>query len=390
MNIRQVSIYIHWPYCSNICTYCAFNKYRIPENGIDHSRMLNSLTINLKYWIERYKTTHDSISIMSVYFGGGTPSLMDPKTVRSILDTINKMNKIDSNAEVTLEYNPNNISLQSLLDFKDAGITRVSIGVQSLDDKILKFMGRDHSSARAINAIKDALKVYDSERVSIDMIYGMKNQDLSEWEKDLEMICKIGADHLSLYQLTLERGTKLFTRGITLPNEDVLYEFWEKTLNVTRRNNFNQYEVSSFTRGYQSMQNTSYWNGVDYIGIGPGAHGRIMLKNPDKKIRTYEILDPKGWMQQSESKGHGNKRIVEMTEKEGLEEMMLLGLRTAKGIDGEMFYLATGRRLDVVIDQVDGTHLEWTDEGAHGRGIRATNLAIVDYLTLKLVEGAKL
>ncbi|KAI8898286.1 hypothetical protein BC833DRAFT_590505 [Globomyces pollinis-pini] len=292
---RLISIYVHYPYCTSKCTYCNFNKYTLPAN-LNYLRLEKAYLTDLTHDLSELDQTKQTIN--SIYFGGGTPSLAKPTLVENIL----KLLFIDLNfkpavdLEVTLEANPTRLEAQSLKDFKAAGVNRLSLGIQSLDNDDLKFFGRDHNVNEALQAITLAQSLF--ENVSLDFIWGRPGHTTDQWELELSQILSFGANHLSLYQLTVENGTplaKLASKSSNrnlFPCEDTLVDMFQLTQELTQRGGYGQYEVSSYAKdglsSNRSKHNQGYWNGNDYIGIGPGAHGRL-FKADNIRYRTYRV-----------------------------------------------------------------------------------------------------
>ncbi|KAI8922521.1 hypothetical protein DFJ77DRAFT_27598 [Powellomyces hirtus] len=403
------SLYIHWPYCESKCTYCSFNKYNVPAGGQNHERMEKALMSELQHSLS-YSLQGTEIpkggqrKVNSVYFGGGTPSLARPSMVTKILDLLSKNCKLAPGMEVSLEGNPTSIEVSRLREFRRAGVNRVSLGLQALNDADLRFFGRDHNARNAVDAVRLASEVFN--KVSVDAIWGRPGQTVESWREELKEIASYGVSHLSLYQLTVERGTPLFrsvhSGSVTVPQSDDAADMYEATVETAKECGYHQYEVSSFARGglvvNRSEHNQSYWKGADYIGIGPGAHGRL-YDEVGVRFRTYRILDPEGWMRQCETSGHGMRRIVPMTKQQTVEELILLGLRTTDGLDFQTL-AAHGRQqaveeiIDVqrVQELVDAGLLQWGDERAQrfddANGIRtsARGLAVVDRIVPELLR----
>ncbi|KAH6572301.1 hypothetical protein BSLG_006196 [Batrachochytrium salamandrivorans] len=348
---NSVSVYIHYPYC---------------ESGISHERieraLVSDLTLSLVHPVEALGMPgtlplHTATSassrprIHSVYFGGGTPSLARPEMIHKILETTREYGIMSDDTEVTLEANPTSIEVSKLNLFKQAGINRLSLGVQALDNESLRLLGRDHSARDADAAIAISMGTFSN--VSLDFIYGRPGQTVDMWTKELDRISRFGSTHLSLYQLTVERGTKLYQNvnsgKITMPDEDTLADFFEATQHGMNIRNFEQYEVSSFVRdgvaAHQGIHNQSYWTGNDYIGIGPGAHGRSLSATSMQRFRTFRILEPNAWMAQCESIGHGMRRCIAVSQKETLDEIIMLGLRQRQGISASSFDKFGGKQL---------------------------------------------
>lgn len=337
---KSASLYIHWPYCTKRCTYCDFNKY--VQSSIDHKRMTSCLVTEAKTLL----TLSGVEAVTSVYFGGGTPSLAEPHTVQKILEAVQSVVHFPDKTEITLEANPTALETSKLRDFRSAGINRLSVGVQSLTDNDLWLLGRNHSAAEAVSCVKKAIELFHG-RVSIDLIFGRPGQTLRECMGELSEALKFCDDHLSLYQLTVKQGTPLFkqvsSNQMTLPDMDTLASMYEACVDLLESESFVRYEVSNFARnGAESIHNKSYWEGKQYIGIGPGAHGRFVCKNNkslsnSKKLQLREArvqtLEPRQWMSEVESFGHGTRKRVSLSLQEMLEEALVMSLRTVQGIN---------------------------------------------------------
>lgn len=298
--------------------------------------------------------------IKSVYFGGGTPSLSRPELVEKILKSIKKLTGA-TDIEVTIEANPNNFEIEKLKDFKDAGVNRLSLGLQALNDIDLKFFNRNHTVSAGRLAVHKVKEIYDN--VSLDFIWGRPGQKLRDWKNELEEIISFRPSHLSLYQLTVDRGTALYNsiknKSIVMPNDDEMADIFETTIQLMNSNGYEHYEISSFSKAdqYKSQHNQSYWNGADYFGVGPGAHGRVFYQNIRTRtfgvflILIFKILSPKEWMDQCENIGHGVRKIVSMTNDELGRELIIFGLRMRKGIQKSDYQIFTnGGMLEDVLD----------------------------------------
>ncbi|KAJ3299139.1 radical S-adenosyl methionine domain-containing protein 1 [Borealophlyctis nickersoniae] len=343
--------------------------------------------------------------VQSVYFGGGTPSLAKPELVSSILEIVSKHCALSPDAEITLEGNPTSITSSTLRAFYSSGINRVSLGIQSLRDADLRTLGRDHSTSDAIRAIETAQEIVGN--VSLDFIWGRVGQSVEDWEAELRQACAFRTPHMSLYQLTFERGTPLFTallrNAVARPHDDTLADMYERTIAVAEESGYAQYEVSSFVLkegGRKSRHNSGYWEGVDYIGIGPGAHGRLWGGDGASRYRTYRILHPETWMRQCEVLGHGMRRLVRIEPQESKEEAVLLGLRTFAGISADAFKRASGGQelwefLDMtsVRQMVSAGFLQWIPNNDPARnagpdGIQPTRrgLAVIDRVVGEIIK----
>ncbi|MCQ2740982.1 MAG: radical SAM family heme chaperone HemW [Alphaproteobacteria bacterium] len=322
---NDLSIYFHWPFCRSKCPYCDFFsqvKKNIPQDEIiaDYLKQL-----------EAYAAMLPNRSIVSVFFGGGTPSLIKPKNIETILNKISKLWPTSSNTEISLEANPNTQTPTLFSDLHQAGINRLSLGVQSLDDKELKFLGRTHTAADALQAIDGVLKIFDNH--SIDLIYALPEQTVKNWQTQLELVKNFGLKHISLYQLTIEDGTIFAKKGIKTLDEETAALFYQLTESSLKEKNYQKYEVSNYALpGFESKHNRAYWIGQDYIGIGTSAHGRIKKDNI-----FYAQTNP--------------LKLEELTPQERAEELIIMGLRLTDGIDKQRFEQISGLKFDSFINQ---------------------------------------
>ncbi|XP_076866161.1 radical S-adenosyl methionine domain-containing protein 1, mitochondrial isoform X2 [Brachyhypopomus gauderio] len=283
--------------------------------------------------------------ITSVFFGGGTPSLAPPSSVAAVLETASQHAQLAWDAEVTLEVNPTPASRDRLRDFVAAGINRFSFGVQSLRDANLRILGRDHSALQALQTVSEARTLCPG-RVSIDIMFGLPGQSLESWESELEELLPICDDHVSLYQLTLERGTRLFRQvslgELSVPGDDVTATMYEAARNSLENAGFLQYEVSNFAKNNAvSVHNMGYWKAQQYIGVGPGAHGRFVpraLGGVQREART-QTLEPDVWMKEVHQRGHGTRRRTQLSHLSLLEEVLVMGLRMTEGISHQHWKL---------------------------------------------------
>ena len=326
----QTSLYIHWPFCESKCPYCDFNSH--VREKIDSERWLNAYLKEIEFYADKQK------KITSIFFGGGTPSLMKPEMVAKILEKVRSSFDVEKNIEITLEANPSSFEVEKFKEFKAAGINRVSIGVQSFDENALKFLGRRHDSKQAVKAIEEAGKIFGN--FSFDLIYALPGQTAEVWEKELDRALAFNSPHISLYQLTIEKGTPFYSdfhKGkFTLPDEETQTDLYLLTLDKCKQKGLERYEVSNFAKpGFESKHNLSYWLQNDYIGIGPGAHGRIHEGN--SKVATMDIHAPENWMEAVEKKGEGIQSKETLGKKEILEELLFMGLRIRDGIKLQKF-----------------------------------------------------
>ncbi|KAI8327872.1 putative oxygen-independent coproporphyrinogen III oxidase [Chlamydoabsidia padenii] len=342
--LEPFSIYIHWPYCESKCTYCNFNKYVQPTATIPDERLKKAMEKEIEYYVERYQLF--SRPIQSIYFGGGTPSLALPSTLSYILDVINRKLDISSNTEITMEANPTSTEYHKLKDFRNIGVNRLSLGIQSFDDLSLQMMGRDHSGSESVRAIATAKKSFDN--MTFDLIFARPGQSLVNWEKELKFGLDLAGPHLSLYQLSLERGTPIY-KGVlkgnipSPPDIDEAADMYETTVELTYQSGFTHYEVSNYSRSLNAMSkhNLSYWHGLDYLGIGPGAHGRLTDPISSQRIRTFGEFHPDKYMSSCESIGEGIRAAVPIENDQLREELVVFGLRTKGGIPNRRFEMMT-------------------------------------------------
>ncbi|XP_058027354.1 radical S-adenosyl methionine domain-containing protein 1, mitochondrial isoform X3 [Ahaetulla prasina] len=322
---------VSWRRCYRNC------GHGFPQ-GLVKLRRRESPTLPIPGTAHRKPKPRSTSTITSVYFGGGTPSLASPLTIDAILDTVSQCTHLAEGAEVTLEANPASADTLCLSEFQKAGVNRLSIGIQSLDNAELKLLGRTHTASDALRTLEEAKKLFPG-RTSIDLIFGLPGQTVASWIQGLEKALAVCDDHISLYQLTLERGTSLFKQVhqgfLPTTNVDIVSEMYECARHVLQNSGFHQYEVSNFSKnGAFSTHNLSYWQGSQYIGIGPGAHGQFVLRGDGKMHREARIqtLEPDIWMKEVLAFGHGTRKRTPLRELDILEEVLMLGLRMDIGI----------------------------------------------------------
>nr|WP_209722033.1 radical SAM family heme chaperone HemW [Asticcacaulis solisilvae] len=324
-----ISLYVHWPYCSRICPYCDFNVTR--DRGQASQRTLfDAILTDLKSQAAMIGPR----KLASVFFGGGTPSLLPPEWVAELITTARSLFDDGGAIEITLEANPTDAEIGRYEDFRQAGINRLSLGVQSLDDAALTFLGRNHSAAEAIRGIETAQKVFG--RVSLDLIYALPQQSLAAWESELKAAIHLGIEHISPYQLTIEAATA-FGRAVRRkqwapPQDDLAEAFYFQTQETLEAHGFEAYEISNHAnaRAARSAHNVLIWEGIDYIGIGPGAHGR--LTRDGRRHATTALSDLKAYVARIEATGTGHD-IEVLSPLEAEEEATMLGLRLSDGLD---------------------------------------------------------
>lgn len=384
---EPIGVYVHWPFCLSKCPYCDFNSH--VADAVDHDRWRVALVRELTTLAARAGRRR----VESVFFGGGTPSLMKPETVAAMLDAIRGSFRIANDLEVTLEANPTSVETGRLDGFRDAGVNRVSLGVQALDDDVLRFLGRTHTATEALAAVDSARERFG--RVSFDLIYARPDQSPESWRRELAAALAYAAGHLSLYQLTIEPTTpfhSLHARGaFRLPDEDAAAALWEVTQEVLEAAGMPAYEVSNHARpGEECRHNTVYWSYRDYVGVGPGAHGR--LTEHGRKVATRTHRAPSIWLQRVETAGHALVDDRPLDSDEMLVEATLTGLRMAVGLSRARWMALFGRGPEELFDiatiklLVDGGFLVLDAEGLRAT---AAGRARLDAVTDRLLRGAR-
>ena len=342
---EPLALYIHWPFCLSRCPYCDFNAH--VREVIPQQRFRDALRRELAWEAERLGRR----PLRSIFFGGGTPSLMEPETVGRLLEDARALFDIQNDLEITLEANPTSIETSRLAALRDAGVNRISIGIQSLEPEPLATLGRQHSVAQAIAALEIARGLFP--RISFDLIYARPGQSITAWRSELRRALHLVADHLSLYQLTIEPGTKYeaLHRGgaIVLPDDDLAAALYDATAEEAARFGLLPYEISNYAKpGAESRHNLQYWRYGDYAGIGPGAHGRLTFDG--RLFATRRHRAPEAWADRVERTGHGMTEQTELASEETVREMLLMGLRLAEGVPEGRFLTRTGRALASAID----------------------------------------
>jgi putative oxygen-independent coproporphyrinogen III oxidase len=335
-------VYIHWPFCLSKCPYCDFNSH-VRRAAIDEARFVQAFTREIATTAAR--TPGRTVS--TIFFGGGTPSLMQPATVGAILDAIAQRWQIAPDVEITLEANPTSVEAERFRGYRAAGVNRVSLGVQALDDRVLKELGRLHTADEAIKAVGVARSVFA--RYSFDLIYARPQQTPAEWERELKEALQQAGEHLSLYQLTIEPETPfaaLHAAGkLSVPGDDTARTLYDTTQDVCAAHGLPAYEISNHARpGAECRHNLVYWRMHDYAGIGPGAHGRLDIDGD--RYATATEKRPESWLTRVEQDGHGLVTNDVLTREETADEFLLMGLRLAEGIDPQRFADVSGRPLD--------------------------------------------
>lgn len=320
---QPLALYVHWPFCASKCPYCDFNSH--VRDKVDQAAWRDALLADIAH--EAALTEGRPIS--SIFFGGGTPSLMPPATVAAVIAAAERHWGLCADVEITLEANPNSIEVANFAALAAAGVNRVSIGVQSFDDAVLAFLGRAHGAAEALQAIATAQRHFA--RVSFDLIYARPDQTLAEWEKELARALAFGTGHLSLYQLTIEPGTRFATLArqgrLALPDEDSAADLYAATAAMTSSAGLPAYEISNHARsGEESRHNLTYWRYGDYLGVGPGAHGRRLGR------ATQRHRKPENYLSEVEKSRHGIAEDMVLSPKMRATEALLMGLRLREGV----------------------------------------------------------
>jgi oxygen-independent coproporphyrinogen-3 oxidase len=335
-------IYVHWPFCASKCPYCDFNSHVRP-GGVDQARFARGLSAELAGFAARAPGR----TVTSIFFGGGTPSLMEAKTVETVLDAIAKGWSLAPDVEVSLEANPSSADATRFAGYRAAGVNRLSLGVQALNDRDLKRLGRLHDVAEALDAIALARATFP--RMSFDMIYARPDQTVAEWREELKAAVDLAADHLSVYQLTIEQETRfadLHAAGkLVLPDMDLAADLWEATHEVLDAAGLPAYETSNHARpGAECRHNLVYWRYGEYVGVGAGAHGRLVEAGERRATATEK--NPEKWLRLVEAHGHGLIEDEALTREEQGDEYLLMGLRLVEGIDLDRWEDISGRVLD--------------------------------------------
>ena len=344
--MSPLALYIHWPFCLAKCPYCDFNSH--VRDTVPQARFAAALRTELAWEAARL----GSRPLGSIFFGGGTPSLMEPDAVAALIADATRFFPPTPDLEITLEANPTSVERTRLEAFRRAGVNRVSLGVQALDETALRFLGREHSAPDAVAALEHARATFP--RVSFDLIYARPGQSRAAWSSELDRALSLCADHLSLYQLTVEPGTKfeaLHRQGqIALPDDEDAALLYRDTVDRCAVHGLLPYEVSNLARpGAESRHNLAYWRYGDYAGIGPGAHGRLSLGGTLRATRRHRAPEP--WAALVERDGHGStaEEVIEPGDRS--REMLLMGLRLAEGVDEVAFEARTGIPLVEAIDR---------------------------------------
>jgi oxygen-independent coproporphyrinogen-3 oxidase len=376
----DIALYVHWPFCVTKCPYCDFNSH--VRAGVDQQAWRDALLADLRH--EAALTSGQQL--VSIFFGGGTPSLMPPATTEAVIAEALKLWPAEPGLEITLEANPSSVEAARFADFAAAGVNRVSLGLQALDDSALKLLGRPHDLAQGLAALDVAQRHFG--RVSFDLIHSRPGQSVAQWEAELSRGLSFGTEHLSAYQLTIEPGTRFHTlhaKGLLdLPGEEDAADMFELTGALCASAGLGLYEISNHARpGAESRHNLQYWTYGDYAGIGPGAHGRR------GGLATLRPRRPESWLDAVREGGHGVEGAEPVAPDAAAEEALLMGLRLADGIDPAAFEARTGRPLDVVASPQARARLVAMGLLADGPALKATPAGrlVTNRLILELAAG---
>jgi putative oxygen-independent coproporphyrinogen III oxidase len=339
----EIAVYVHWPFCKAKCPYCDFNSH-VRHEAVDAIAFADALVSELA----SFASLMSKRKVTSVFFGGGTPSLMPPAAVARILDAVSHLWRLDANSEITLEANPTSAEAKNFRGYRAAGVNRLSVGVQALNDNDLKALGRQHTAQEALAAFGLASRIFP--RVSFDMIYARPNQSESQWRDELAQALKVQHGHMSLYQLTIEEGTRFHDLhrigSLAVPSEDKAAALFDITQELTVSHGLEAYEVSNHARpGHESRHNMVYWRYGDYIGIGPGAHSRLGLETGERLAISTE-RHPETWRSLVISQGHGRVEEMHLSLADQGLELLLMGLRLTEGISTNRYHELTGLELD--------------------------------------------
>lgn len=350
----MLAIYIHWPFCRSKCAYCDFNSHAAAN--IETARWQRALLAELGWWAQRC----GGQPVSSIFFGGGTPSLMPPALVAALLEAIAAVWPLAADCEITLEANPTSVEAGRFQELRAAGVNRLSLGVQALEAGALRFLGRQHSVEEALAALALAARVFP--RWSLDLIYARPQQTIAAWQAELHQVLALAPEHLSLYQLSLAPGTALYTAwragAFALPDEESAATLFEVTQDILSAAGLPAYEISNHARpGAGCRHNLSYWRYQDYLGIGPGAHGRLTLPDGEKQALQTQAT-PAVWLQQVEQAGHGGLVPETLTAAARGTEMLLMGLRLSEGVMLARLEAESGQPLETLVSATALARLE--------------------------------
>jgi putative oxygen-independent coproporphyrinogen III oxidase len=380
-----LALYVHWPFCRSLCPYCDFNSH--VRETVDHGAWRDALIAELEHFAPRAAGHR----LESIFFGGGTPSLMDPATAAAVIARARELFAADPDIEITLEANPTSAEAGKLAAFADAGVNRASLGIQALDDAALAALGRTHGAVDAQAAIATAAGIFP--RHSFDLIYARPGQTADAWRRELDAAIGLARGHLSAYQLTIEPGTPFYlaqARGdLALPDEADAAAMFEATQEALAGAGLPAYEISNHAApGEESRHNLAYWRHHDYIGIGPGAHGRVPGPEGNGVHATRQHRAPEIWLQRVQAGGHATRTDAALDADTLVEEVTMMGLRLTEGIDAAAFDRRTGRMPAEAFDPtrvarlVEAGYLTWDEEGfvATAEGRQRLNAVVAELL----------
>lgn len=373
-------IYIHWPFCLSKCPYCDFNSH--VAGAIDQPRWRRALLAELEWFAGQTPGRQ----VTSIFFGGGTPSLMEPATTAALIDRVAALWPVSPQLEISLEANPSTVEAGRFRDLRAAGVQRLSLGVQALDDADLRFLGRRHDLSEALAGLALAARTFD--RFSFDLIYARPGQSVATWREELRRGLDMAGDHLSLYQLTIEEGTAFapaHARGdFVLPEEDEAAAMFELTQELTAATGLPAYEVSNHARpGQECRHNLTYWLGGDYVGVGPGAHGRL----DGQAFRQHRA--PEAWLELVERQGHGTRDREALDPDTRAEELVMMGLRLTDGLDAATFAAMAGRSLWDVLDPHGLARMEeggFVERTASGVRVTGKGMLLLNAVTAEIIK----
>ncbi|EJF97251.1 radical SAM family heme chaperone HemW [Bartonella taylorii] len=393
-------IYIHWPFCATKCPYCDFNSH-VRARGVDQPRFVTAFEREIETQYHKIGPRH----ITSIFIGGGTPSLMTPQTVDALLQALAKKWTVDDKVEITLEANPSSVEAARFRGYRAAGVNRLSLGVQALNDKALRQLGRLHDVKQALHAIALARKIFP--RLSFDLIYARPEQTLEQWKDELFQAIDLAADHLSLYQLTIEEGTafkRLHAAGrLILPASELAADLYHLTQEITTTHGLPAYEISNHAiPGAESAHNLLYWRYHEYAGFGPGAHGRFIEHTPNHSSTSSKALSfpiesheryvtinekyPEHWLDLVETTGHGCVETEHLTKEQQANEMLLMGLRLCEGLNLTRYEILNPKGLS--IERLIDLQQQGLVEMLGNRRLKATNKGriLLDYIINQLAN----
>jgi putative oxygen-independent coproporphyrinogen III oxidase len=360
------SLYIHWPFCKSKCPYCDFNSH--VANAVNEADWLQAFLNELEYFSPKNFPAMQGKKIASIFFGGGTPSLMPPSITAKLIERAEQNFGFIPDVEISLEANPTSAEASKFAAFKAAGVNRISIGVQALNEADLKFLGRQHSASEALDAIELAAKHFDN--YNFDLIYARPNQSVEAWAAELQQALRMGAKHMSLYQLTIEKGTKFYSsfnaKEFSIPNSDEAAKLYEATADIMNTAKMPAYEVSNYAlAGFECKHNLNYWNYGEYIGIGAGAHGRVLRYNNTPNAVAFKLERaatmmwhaPDNWLKAALEKGVGLQTNVKLSDEEVLEEFLIMTLRLFEGVELKRFEEVFGKPYTQVLNQKNLNYL---------------------------------